>query len=137
MNIGGSFWIVRIVKVRGQVIFEITTGIQKCAGAAPIFIKIAIKKINLIKDTFWNLYIRETDIKRAEELILWIMKYLMAASVLEFNGAPNIRGRIDNMLISILSHIIIQLEEERAMIIDIIITVEKRRTFGWGFVNII
>ena len=137
INIGGNFWIVKIVKVSGQVMFEITGGIQKWAGAAPIFIRMVIKKIKLINDKFWNVYISEIDIRKADELILWIRKYLIAASVLEFNGETSIRGRIANMLISILIHIVIQLEEDNAIIIDIIMTTLNKAVFGWGLVNII
>lgn len=62
---------------------------------------------------------------------------MIAASVLEFNGETSIRGRIANMLISILIHIVIQLEEDNAIIIDIIMTTLNKAVFGWGLVNII
>ena len=112
-------------------------GNQKWKGAAPIFIKIVAVRIKGIVSVILVLFKSSGDSSKIDEPTLWIKKYLMVDSVLRFVWGFIIKGTMENILISILNHIINQLGADRIRRVDKINIEDNKNEFGEGFVYII
>lgn len=123
---GAIFCHVKIIKQFIQFNPSITSGNQKWNGAAPILVKRA--ELNIIIMQLFNNQrgLKFIDIKTIANIKIvdakaWVMKYFIDASEENILFLLFIRGIIDNRLISKPIHIPIQVLEDIAISVPIII----------------
>lgn len=108
--IGAIFCQVNIIMEFIHVSPSIISGNQKWKGAAPIFIKNVVLRINEIYILVLTLYIKLIDIiiilnNIIVEAIVWVIKYFIAASEFCILLVFLIKGIIESRLISSPIHI--------------------------------
>lgn len=125
--IGIIFWIVININAVVHLIPSIAEIIQKWNGNIPSFIKIAV--INIVKEIFSSIVeCIENEIIIILEEILWIRKYIIVDFSLKIFWLMEIRGIIENKLISILIHIV-KKELEDKQIKILLISDNKNKFF--------